>query len=141
MKSAKLVQDQIKVMNLIGKRHLLTSGRDISNPGTIGTLGMLLEASGTGGEIELEKIPRNDAVDWEEWLKLYPGAGFVVTSPADNVLECIDLFEKVNITCSDVGSVTSEKKLYITHNSERELIFDFQKDTIMGVREDISRGK
>ncbi len=35
-------------MEEIGKRHLATAGKDISNPGLIGTLGMLLEVSGKG---------------------------------------------------------------------------------------------
>ena len=46
-------------MNSIARKHLLTAGKDISNPGILGTLGMLLEASGVGATVELEKIPRN----------------------------------------------------------------------------------
>jgi len=45
MKSPEMVQEQIAVMNSIASKHLVTAGRDISNPGTLGTLGMLLESS------------------------------------------------------------------------------------------------
>ena len=58
-KTPELVQLQISVMNNIAKKHLLTAGKDISNPGILGTLGMLLEASEVGATVELEKIPRN----------------------------------------------------------------------------------
>ena len=32
----------------LGAQKLVTAGKDISNPGTLGTLGMLLESSGVG---------------------------------------------------------------------------------------------
>jgi putative methanogenesis marker protein 2 len=140
MKSSKLVQDQIAVMNKIAHQKLVTSGRDISNPGAIGTLGMLLEASGNGGTIELSKIPKNDTVEWDDWLKMYPGAGFVLTASEDNVQDCIDALEKVNLSCADVGIVTDNKKLEIGFKGQNEIIFDFQKDKIMGIREEVPGG-
>jgi uncharacterized protein len=136
-KSSKLVQDQIAAMNRIARRHLVTAGRDISNPGTLGTLGMLLEASGVGASIELEKIPRNDSVDWDDWLKLYPGAGFVFTTTKANVDECIELLEEVNISSNVVGEIIEDKKLHITYQNQKEVLFDFNQDRIMGVKEEI----
>ena len=87
-KDAKLVQDQIKIMQKIAEEHLPSAGKDISNPGTLGTLEMLLEASGVGANVELEKIPRNEDVDWDMWLRAYPGAAFVMTAPEENAQAC-----------------------------------------------------
>ncbi|MEG3224421.1 MAG: hypothetical protein BME94_02585 [Methanobacteriales archaeon Met13] len=137
MKSPQLVQEQIKAMNRLAQKHLLTAGRDISNPGTIGTLGMLLESSGVGGTVELKKIPRNQSVEWEDWLKLYPGAGFVLTLKAENVSETKNILEEVNITCDVVGEILTDNKLFMTDGEDKEIVFDFQKDSIMGVREEI----
>ncbi|OPY26569.1 MAG: thiamine monophosphate kinase [Methanobacterium sp. PtaU1.Bin242] len=137
-KSPQLVQAQIEVMNRIARGHLVTAGKDISNPGTLGTLGMLLEASGVGATIELGKIPRNESIKWDDWLKLYPGSGFVLTSKEINVDECIKLLEDVNITSRVVGTITEDKKLYLTHEEQKELLFDFNKERIMGIREEIS---
>ena len=47
-------------MQEIGSRKLVTAGKDISNPGIIGTLGMLLEVSGKGADIDLTQIPKPD---------------------------------------------------------------------------------
>jgi selenophosphate synthetase-related protein len=138
MKSAELVQAQIEVMNKIGHEKLVTSGRDISNPGTLGTLGMLLETSDLGATIELEKIPRNESIGWDQWLKLYPGAGFVLTSPEDKVKKCIELFENVNITASLCGEIIEEKKLYLTHKDQKKVLFDFKNDEILGIKEKIA---
>ncbi len=76
MKTAELVQAQIMAMNELARKHLVSAGKDISNPGTIGTLGMLLEASNVGATVQLEMIPRNTDVNLEDWLKLYPRSWF-----------------------------------------------------------------
>ncbi len=137
-KTPELVQLQISVMNIIARKHLLTAGKDISNPGILGTLGMLLEASEVGATVELEKIPRNSSVNWEEWLKLYPGSGFVLTAEEENVEECIKMLEEVNITAMVSGHIIEEKKLYLTHNNQEKVVFDFNQDIIMGIKEEIS---
>ncbi len=102
-KDEKLVQDQLIAMKEIAEKDLVTGGKDISNPGTLGTLEMLLESSGVGGRVELNKIPRNEDVNWEEWLKSYPGAGFVLTAKEKNTEELINLLDEVSITASIVG--------------------------------------
>ncbi|EKF85523.1 methanogenesis marker 2 protein [Methanobacterium formicicum] len=136
MKSAQLVQAQIMAMNELAQKHLLSAGKDISNPGTIGTLGMLLETSNAGATVELELIPRNTDVNWEDWLKLYPGAGFVLTAEEDNVEEVVKILEKVNISTAVVGSIISDKKLYLTSNGNKEVVFDFYSDKITGIHDE-----
>ena len=137
-KTSELVQLQIQVMNDIAKKNLLTAGKDISNPGTIGTLGMLLEASEVGATVELENIPRNQSVNWDDWLKSYPGSGFVLTAREENVEECIKILEEVNITAQEVGTIVQEKKLYLKHKDQEKVVFDFDQDIIMGIKEEIS---
>jgi len=137
-KTPELVRAQILIMNNIAKKHLLTAGKDISNPGILGTLGMLLEASGVGATVELEKIPRNSAINWEDWLKAYPGSGFVLTAEEKNVEESINMLEEVNITSQVVGSIIDEKKLYLTYKNQEKIVFDFNQEIIMGIKEEIS---
>ena len=135
LRSDNMVQDQIRVMNELARKHLVTSGRDISNPGTLGTLGMLLEASGVGATVELNEIPRNDNVSWEDWLRLYPGSGFVLTVDEDKAPECLKILNGVKITSRVVGNIIEEKKLYLTDNNQKEIVFDFNRDEIMGIQE------
>ncbi len=137
-KTPELVQAQIAVMNMIARKNLLTAGKDISNPGTLGTLGMLLEASGVGATVDLEKIPKDPDVSWEDWLKLYPGSGFVLTAKQENVEECIKLLKEVNITATVSGRIIDENKLYLTHDNQEEVVFDFNQEIIMGFKEETS---
>jgi len=131
LKDKKIVQDQIVAMGKIAEKGLATGGKDISNPGTLGTLEMLLESSNVGAIVDLEEIPRNTNVSWEEWLKSYPGAGFVLTAKEENIDELIKLFEEVSITSSVVGEVIDEKRLYLTYKNEKMILFDQNKNPVL----------
>jgi len=135
MKSASEVRAQIALMKQIGRRHLVTAGKDISNPGIIGTLGMLLEVSGKGAEIDLGKIPKPDLaannMSFEQWVKMYPGMGFVLTAKRENLPELIRLFAEVGMTAKEIGTVNSSKELRIRYDGRETQVFDFMKNGIM----------
>jgi selenophosphate synthetase-related protein len=135
MKSAREVRAQIAIMELIGKRHLVTAGKDISNPGLIGTLGMLLEVSGKGAEIDLGLIPKPNLsanyMTFEQWVRMYPGMGFILTAKKEKVPELIGLFDGVGMTAREIGSVNTSRELRITYDGQETQVFDFIDNGIM----------
>jgi putative methanogenesis marker protein 2 len=135
MKSAAEVRSQIGLMEEIGKRHLVTAGKDISNPGLIGTLGMLLEVSGKGAEIELGLIPKpnlaKNNMTFEQWVRMYPGMGFILTAKREHVTELVRLFAAVGMTAADIGAVNSTRELRITYDGQETQVFDFIDNGIM----------
>jgi putative methanogenesis marker protein 2 len=135
-KSTAEIRKQLGTMVKIGENKLATAGKDISNPGTIGTLGMLLESSGVGALVELAKIPRpsTDKISYDQWLKMYPGAGYVLTVESEaKGAECIGIFREAGIAASLIGEVDTSKKLRITNGEETALVFDFEKEKITGI--------
>ena len=133
LKDEKIVQDQIIAMKEIAKKGLATGGKDISNPGTLGTLEMLLESSGVGASVNLNDIPRNENVNWDVWLKSYPGAGFVLTAKEKDVNQLIEILKKVSIDASVVGEVIKEKKLYLSDENEKLILFDQSKNPVLKI--------
>jgi hypothetical protein len=135
MKSAREVRAQVAVMEEIGRRHLVTAGKDISNPGLIGTLGMLLEVSGKGAEIDLELIPRPNLAEnnmtFEQWVRMYPGMGFILTAKKEHIPELVGLFAGVGMTAREIGTVTGTRELRITFDGQETQVFDFIDDGIM----------
>jgi len=134
-KDKKLVQDQIIAMQEIAEAHLPTAGKDISNPGTLGTLEMLLEASGVGACVSLEKIPRNPNVEWEDWLRAYPGAAFVLTVKEENCQEIIDTLSLYSFEVAVVGEVIEEKVLYLEYGDEKAVLFSQEKNPVLKMNE------
>ena len=133
-KDPRIVQKQVMVMNTLAHKRLLTAGKDISNPGSLGTLAMLLETSQKGGEVDLQKIPKPEDVDFIQWLKAYQGCGYVVTCKPENSKEVIKLYQTVGLSAAVVGNVTDDNTLRITDGGEYKVLFDFSKDVITGCR-------
>ena len=132
-KTAETVQKNLGLLPLLAEQRLVKSCRDISSPGLIGTLGMLLEASGVGGIVELEKILRPKGVELSRWLKMYPGYGFIFTAEKGQANDVIRLFSLQNISASVIGRVSDTKKLLISWNGMEEEVFDFDRQSITGV--------
>ena len=137
LRTAEEVRAQIKVMHTLGERHLVSAGKDISNPGVIGTLGMLLETSRKGAHVCLDDIPRPDldalGITFEHWVRMYPGMGFICSVPAESVETVIGLFSGVGMTAADIGTVTNSQKLIIRHGDAESMVFDLKKQGIMGI--------
>lgn len=133
-KKEELVRKQMLAMNDISKHHLVSSGKDISNPGSLGSLGMLLETSGKGAVVDLEAIPRPDGHDFTQWLKAYQGCGFVLTCPPKCSDEIIEMFSKVEVTGAVVGTVQDSNKFRISSGGKEAVLFDFDKDVITGCK-------
>lgn len=140
MKTAEQVRAQIRVMQEIGRDHLVTAGKDISNPGVIGTLGMLLEVSGRGAVIELDSMPRPNLMDagitFEQWVKMYPGMGFVVTVNDTSVDEVCRRFGAAGMQAQDIGSINRGKNLTVSYRGEETSVFDLTKGGVMGLYTD-----
>lgn len=133
MKEPQDVREKFLIMEAIGQAKIVTAGKDISNPGTIGTLGMLLEVSHLGAVVDVSRIPCPDGVDFTQWMLTYPATGYVLTVPPAHVEECIQMFADVDILAVDAGYITAERKLNITDGKIEVTVFDFTSDTITGI--------
>jgi putative methanogenesis marker protein 2 len=131
-----VVRRQLLIMSELGNTNLVHSGKDISNPGILGTLGMLLESSKNGARIDLDKIPwpGKNKVEFTHWLKVYQGCGFVVTCKPNDTVKVIEKFGTVGLTGQVSGSIIEEKKLIIEHKKKSGVLFDFTTDKITGIQ-------
>lgn len=137
MKSAETVRKQIAVMQELARRHLVTAGKDISNPGVIGTLGMLLEVSKKGAAIDLDRIPRPDlqahSITFEHWVRMYPGMGFILTCRDENTAEVCRLFEEAGMTARAIGEVNDSSSLSVSYRGFTTSVFDLRQEGIMRI--------
>jgi selenophosphate synthetase-related protein len=131
-KGPDIVRKQMLIMNEIGKLRLAHAGKDMSNPGSIGTLGMLLETSGKGGYVDVSRIPIPEGVDFVQWVKAYQGYGFVLTALPSHSSKIIELFGSVGATGAVVGKVDGSKILSLKEGKNVKVLFDFNKEIITG---------
>ena len=131
-KDDKLVQDQMAAMCTVASERLASAAKDMSNPGCIGTMGMLLESSGKGGYIDVDAIPRPKDVDFIQWILSYMGCGFVFSCPPENSQRIIEIFRKVKCEGAVVGKVTDSPLFTLRSCGEEKILFDFSRDIITG---------
>lgn len=133
MKEPREVRAKYGVMQELGERRLVTAGKDISNPGVIGTLGMLIETSGVGASVDVAKIPAPSGVDFTQWLKVHPATGFIVTLPPENEFEVVRLFESAGYGAACIGTIEDMPRLDICQSGDSVTVFDFKTDTVTGI--------
>ncbi len=121
------VQRHLRLMHRMAP--MLSSGKDISNPGSLGTLGMLLESSSCGAEVDVSLIPRPGNVDLLQWLLAYQGFGFVVTCESSKVRSVLSRFSRAGIQAARCGEVTRSHRLDLIFQGESRTLFDFGTDT------------
>jgi len=115
----------------LGEKKLVSAGKDISNPGVLGTLAMLLETSGLGAQVDIDSIPRPDDLNLTQWLKIHPATGFIFTT--SRAEESLEVLEKAGFTARIIGKVNNSRILEIQQKGEKTTIFNFQQDLITGV--------
>ena len=129
-KDSQLVQDQITAVQHLAENDHIKSGKDISNPGILGTLEMLLETSNKGAVVDLEKIPKNESVEWVDWLRSYPGSGFVFTAPEESCDYIKEYLSKYSIESEVVGEVTDSNSLILTYQDQEIEVFNQNKNPV-----------
>ncbi|OPY31965.1 MAG: thiamine monophosphate kinase [Methanomassiliicoccales archaeon PtaU1.Bin124] len=139
-KDAHTVRKQISTMNKVARKHLAHSGKDISNPGCLGTLGMMLETSGKGALVDVTKIPAPKHIEFAQWVKSYQGCGYVIACDPENSQAIIDLFASSGVTGAVVGKVDDSRVLSITDGDETEVLFDFNNEIITGCKPGSTHG-
>ena len=133
-KPKELVQAQMDASAVVAEKHLAHACKDMSNPGHIGTLGMMLESSAMGATVDIRKIPIPENVDPLHWATTYFGCAFVFSCDPSHSQEIIDIFSEVACAGAVVGKVDTSKKLKITDGEQEIVLFDFDKDVITGVK-------
>jgi hypothetical protein len=133
-KNSEQVSEITTVMSELAQKNLLTAAKDISNPGNIGTLGMLLETSNVGARVFIEDIPKPPEIAMTKWVKAYPGFGIVATARKNNVNECLEIFRKRGINANDCGEIIEDKRLLLNYKDDEQILFDFNVDKITGLK-------
>ena len=129
-KDAQLVRDQITAVQYLAEHDYIKAGKDISNPGILGTLEMLLETSEKGANVNLEDIPKNENMPWNDWLKSYPGSGFVFTASKDKCDFICDYLAEYSIEACVVGEVTDDRVLNVTYKDQTIEVFNQNKNPV-----------
>jgi uncharacterized protein len=126
------LRGDLELLPLLAARGLCAAGKDISMGGIIGTTLMLLETSGCGAVLDLERVPRPPEVPLEQWLISFPSYGFLLSVASDRVWEVQKLFGDRQIVCAEIGEVQDHRQLILKSSAESTVFWDFTRESLTG---------
>jgi hypothetical protein len=109
---------QLALLPELAEAGLVCAGKDISNAGVCGTLAMLLEASGHGARLELDRLPAPEYVDPLRWLTAFPSFGFLLTTDGGRAARVCERFEAFGVSCREVGVITEAPGLTLAYGEQ-----------------------
>jgi AIR synthase-related protein len=125
---------QLEAISEIAEDGTADTAKDVSMAGLIGSVLMLLESSGKGAVINLDNIPRPFEVPLSDWLLTFPSFGFIFSLRPDKSSAVKDKLSTLDLACEIIGTVTEEKSVFFIDNeSEKELFWDFNTSTLIGL--------
>ena len=131
-KSANRLRKLLGAIWKAAEKSLVTSSRDISSPGFLGSIAMLCESSRVGAKIDVEKIPKPSNVDWLFWLTSYPSLSFIFSTKKPE--KCLAFFRRYGYEANIVGEVTKNKKIVLGYRGEEETLLDLNRESVFGVK-------
>jgi selenophosphate synthetase-related protein len=131
-KNSKQVLERLEVLPLLAEKELCRTAKDVSNGGLLGTIALLMETSQKGAVIDIDNVPKPDAFHLIDWLKAFLSYGFVFCVDKDNTSEVIGQFSKKGVTARVIGEVAKERKIIISYQEQRDILFELDKEAITG---------
>lgn len=133
-RSPREIARHLAVLPTLAERGLVRAGKDVSNPGILGSLLMLLETSGCGADIDLGALPRPESVDLRSWVAAYPGFGLVLAVSTSAIADVCASFRAAGLAAADIGVVTEERRLSGRCSDTAVVMWDLATMPITGVR-------
>jgi AIR synthase-related protein len=127
---------QLELLPQIAEDGLADTTKDVSMAGLIGSILMLLECSGRGAEIYIDRIPAPFDVSLKEWFLTFPSFGFILALRPHNAPRVKERFKKLDLVCECIGKVIAERRVFfVSDNGEKNLFWDFNVELLIGLGE------
>lgn len=123
---------------------LVRAGKDISMAGVLGSLLMLLECSGAGATLRLDRLPvpegapgwhdpSADAAAWRlRWLSAFPSYGYVLAVRPEAMARVMARFAERGIACADAGFCEPGRCLRVQWGQDAQTLWDLAAEPFIG---------
>jgi len=124
----------VRLLPELAESGACVAAKDVSMAGIIGSLAMLLEHGKWGVEVDLDALPRPNAVALHEWLTCFPNFAFLLAGPVDRVDEVRAAFHARDLEAEVIGTVDDTGSIRIASGGQRVPVLDLAAEAITGLR-------
>ena len=135
--AAERLRADLEVLPGLAEGGLCDAAKDISMAGALGTALMLLECSKVGARIDVDAIPRPEALDPDDeaallrWLVSFPSYGFVLSVRPQHADAVLKRFRAREIGCAVVGEVLAPPQVRVNHRGCDALLWDIAAEAFI----------
>ncbi|RII77401.1 sll0787 family AIR synthase-like protein [Pseudomonas monteilii] len=123
---------KLDIIPRLAEAGLLQAAKDISNAGLLGTLLMLLEPTGCGAHIDLERLPCPADTSLERWLQAFPSYGFLLTLAHSDIATVQAAFAFEGLHCAAIGQIDDSARLSVTLSQQHHEFWNLQQHPFTG---------
>lgn len=131
-RGARLAGD-VAILADLAEAGLMEAAKDVSMPGILGSLAMLLEATGCGAIVDLEALPRPEGVPLAAWSFAFPNFAFLLCARPSQTSAVRKAFAEVGLACEGVGSIDETGRLRVKLRREEAGLLDLRSETVTGL--------
>ncbi|WHL27270.1 sll0787 family AIR synthase-like protein [Pseudomonas juntendi] len=125
---------KLDIIPRLAEAGLLRAAKDISNAGLLGTLLMLLEPTGCGADIDLERVPRPANAPLERWLRTFPSYGFLLTLATRDLATVETAFAFEGLHCAAIGQIDDSARLKVNLDQQHHEFWNLREHPFTGFR-------
>jgi AIR synthase-related protein len=122
----------LSLLGTLARRRVVHACKDVSNAGIAGTLLMMIESSGVGATLDLDRIPRPPGVSLATWLTTFPSYGFLLSVSAGAVPEVQAAARDRELTCESIGRIDGSSELRLSSHSGSRALWNHLREPYTG---------
>jgi AIR synthase-related protein len=126
------LRGDLAILPFLAESGLCDAGKDVSMGGIVGTLLMLLETSGCGAVLNLDRVPCPAGLALKHWLLCFPSYGFLLSARPEKVAELQSCFHQRDLICEVIGDVQSTRQLTLQSQDQSVVFWDFAQAKLTG---------
>lgn len=129
-KSNQQLREQWHIPASLAEKNLAVAAKDISNGGLLGTLIMMLELTGCGANINIEKIPTPSDGDIFRWLRAFQSYSFLLAVEPEQHHALLEFFKNTALTCVAIGEMNNTAKISLQMQQASEVFWNIKNDPL-----------
>ncbi len=129
-KSSEEVLNKRTSMNVVARKHIVNSSKDVSNGGIFGTILQLIKYSKVGADVNIEKmvIPPTlveKGYDLETYVQMFLTTSYILTAPEETCQDVLKILNDYNMSAVVIGRIRNELELTINDGKDSIKVIEF----------------
>jgi selenophosphate synthetase-related protein len=125
--------DDVEILPQLAREGKIVAAKDVSMPGMLGSLAMLLEPTRSGATFDLDAVPRPTGISIAEWAFVFPTFGFLLCVPPRESEAVRSRFQETGLECERVGSIEDGGLLRVAMAGTEAQLLDLKSQTVTGL--------